>query len=206
MKLALTESKLETAVEKCKTINTVLEKTRKELEASKEKITTLNNLIIKHETALASMNGELNRYKERSSTLESRVHSLALECDLHKSNYARLSKEYEVLSKENANRSNILSNLDMIRTNMERCERESKIMYTQRIEQLEKENQIMKKQLEHEGEQHSVVIKSWQSQCEQLTTQRESERADYEKARNELSDVKIKLEQLQVIFFFTFHR
>ena len=65
MKLALSESKLESALEKCKTVNTVLDKTRKELDAAKEKIATLNTLIIKHETALASSNAELNKFKVR---------------------------------------------------------------------------------------------------------------------------------------------
>lgn len=126
------------------------------------------------------------------------MHSLALENDLHKSNYQRLSKEYEIVQRENASRSNILGNLEMIRASMERNEREAKLMFTQRIEQLEKDNQIMRKQIEHDKEQHAVVLKSWQSQCEQLTAQRESEKADYEKVRNDLSEARLKLEQLQV--------
>lgn len=199
MKLALSESKLESALEKCKTMASVLEKTRKELDASKEKISTLNGVIIKHESALALANTELAQTRERSSTVETRLHSITLENDLHKSNFDRLNKEFEIVQRENASRSNILSNLEMIRAGMERNEREAKLMYMQRIEQLEKDNQIMRKQLEHDKDQHVVVVKSWQSQYDQLVGQRESEKADYEKTRNDLTEIKNKFEQLQVI-------
>lgn len=198
MKLALAESKLESALEKCKTMASVLEKTRKELDAAKEKISTLNGVIIKHESALALANNELAQARERANASETRLHSMALENDLHKSNYERLSKEFEIVQRENASRSNILSNLEMIRAGMERTEREAKLMYTQRIEQLEKDNQIMRKQLEHDKEQHAVVVKSWQSQYDQLVGQRDSEKADYEKTRNDLSEIKASYEQLQV--------
>lgn len=52
MKLALSESKLESALEKCKTMNTVCEKTRRELETGKEKMSKLNEMIIKHEQTI----------------------------------------------------------------------------------------------------------------------------------------------------------
>lgn len=120
-----------------------------------------------------------------------------MEKDLHKSNYDRLLREYEILQRENNSRSSILSNLEMLRTSCERNERETKLILTQKIEHMEKENLIQKKQLEHDKEQHAVMIKSWQSQYDQLVTQRDSEKALYEKTRSDFIETKSKLEQLQ---------
>ena len=136
LKLALSESKLESAVEKIKALNTSNEKLRKDLETAKERGSKFNELIIKHEQSINITTLELNRSKERISELETKLHSLTVERDLYRSNQERLSKEQELLVRENSSRNSILANLELIKNNFERSERETKSMLTEKIQQL----------------------------------------------------------------------
>lgn len=197
LKLALSESKLESALEKCKTLNTGAEKCRKELDTYKERGSKLNEVIIKHEQSINLTTMELNRTKERVSELETRLHSSTVERDMFKSNYERLSKEHELLIKENNSRTTILANLEMIRNSCDRNERETKLIYTQKIEQLERDNIIQRKQLEQDKDQHNVIVKSWQSQYDQLVQQRERENSESEKLRQEFVETKSQFDELK---------
>ena len=195
--MALSESKLESSIEKVKTLNTALEKSRKELDTFKERNSKFNELIIKHEQSISLTSNELNRAKDKVNELEIKLHTISVERDLLKSNQERLVKEHELLVRENNSRSMILSNLEVIRSSCERNERENKLMYTQKIEQLEKETLIQRKQIEHDQEQHQIIIKSWQSQNDRLTEQYEKLNSEYEKTRDELKETKTSLESLQ---------
>ncbi|CAF0709464.1 unnamed protein product [Brachionus calyciflorus] len=197
MKVALSESKLESTLEKCKTLSTAAEKHRKELDTYKERASKSNELIIKHEQSINLTTQELNRSKEKINEIETKLHSLMVERDMFKSNYDRLSKEHELLIKENNSRTSILANLEMIRNSCDRNERETKLILNQKIEQLERELTIHQKQAEHDKEQSGVLIKSWQSQYEQLNQQRNTELADSEKLKNEYLEMKQKFEDLQ---------
>lgn len=198
MDKALAQSNLESSLEKFKTLNTVYERTRKELDSLKEKQSKVNEIIIKHEQSINFTTGELNRSKERVYELETKLHSCQVERDMNKSNLERLHKEYELLQREHSSRSDILSNLEILRAGMERNERETKLVYTQRIDQLEREMQILKKELETDKEQHGVIVNSWQAQFKQLSEQHEREKTEAEKNRQQLADVKAQLEASQV--------
>lgn len=138
LKLALTESKLESSLERCKTLNTNIDKCRKELETAKERSSKLNEIIIKHEQSINLTTQESNRLKEKLNEIEIRLHSVTLERDMYKSNQERLSREHELLIKDKNSRNSIHSDLQLIRNSCERSEREAKLIYSQKIEQLEK--------------------------------------------------------------------
>ena len=196
LKLALSESKLESALEKCKTLNTSTEKHKKELDSSKERMSKLNEMIIKHEQSINLTTQELNRTKEKLNEFETKLHTVTVEKDLYKSNQDRLSKENELLSKENSSRSSILSNLEMIRNSCDRNERETKIIYTQKIEQLERDNLILKKQTEHDQEQHSTIVKSWKSQYDQLVDEHQKLNTEHDKTAQLLAETRAESERL----------
>jgi chromosome segregation ATPase len=197
LRLALAESKLESSLERCKTLNTNIEKCRKELETNKERNSKLNEIIIKHEQSINLTTQELNRVKEKSYEMETRLHSITLERDMYKSNQERLSKEHELLLIEKNSRNTIHSDLQLIRNSCERSERESKLIYSQKIEQLEKENLIKSKQIEHDKEQNVAIIKSWTSQYDQLEQQHRKANSENEKTRNLLNQTKRDLDELQ---------
>ncbi len=198
MKLALSDSRLESTLEKCKSLNTAIEKCRKELDANKERNSKLSELIIKHEQSISSTTQELNRSSEKICELETKLHSLTFERDMLKSNHERIVKERDLLMQENASRSTILSNLDMIKNSCERNERETKLIYTQKIDQLERENLIQRKQLEQDKEKHDVIIKSWQSQYDQLQQADEKEKEEHEKTRHLYTNIKIQFDELKL--------
>ena len=173
MKLALAESKLESSLEKCKTLNTAIEKYRREIETIKERNLKFNDIIIKHEHSLNTTTQELNKLNEKVCTLENQLRSVTFERDMHKSNHERLVKERDLLIQENSSRTSIMTSLEMIKEGFSRNERETQLMFKQKIEQLERENAIQLKQLEQSQEKHDVLVKSWQSQYDQLTQQKE---------------------------------
>ena len=197
LKLALSESKLESSLERCKTLNTNIDKGRKELDTAKERNAKLNEIIIKHEQSINLTTQESNRLKEKSYEIETRLHSITLERDMYKSNQERLTKEHELLLKEKTSRNSIHADLQLIRNSCERSERETKLIFAQKIEQLEKENLIQKKQLAHDKEQHVVIINSWTSQYDQLVQQHQKTKDEHEKTRQMLSHTKKELAELQ---------
>ena len=145
MKLALSESKLESSLEKCKTLNTAIEKTRRELEAVKERNSKFNDIVIKHEQSLHLTTQENNKLSEKICEYENRLHTLTFECDMHKSNQERLAKERDLLLQENSSKSSIMSSLEMIKNSFARNERETQAMFKQKIEQLERDSQIQQR-------------------------------------------------------------
>ncbi|RNA44217.1 nucleo TPR isoform X1 [Brachionus plicatilis] len=197
MKAALSDSKLEGTLEKCKSLTTNIEKLRKELESYKERLSKSNELIIKHEQSIHLTTVELNRCKEKIDELDTKLHSTSVEKDMLKSNYERLTKEHELLIRENNSRTSILANLEIIRNSCERNERETKQMLNQKIELLERELTIQQKQSEHCKEQHDVLIKSWQNQFEQLSQQRNAEVHNADKLKSDYNELKEKFYQLQ---------
>jgi nucleoprotein TPR len=197
MKLALSDSRLESTVEKCKSLNTAIEKLRKELETQKERNSKLNELIIKHEQSLSITSQESNRAQERVCELETKLHNMTFERDMLKSNHDRIVKERDMLVQENNSRSSILTNLEMIKNSCERNERETKLIYTQKIEQLERECHIQRKQLEQDQEKHEVLVKSWKSQYEQLQIQDEKEKEEHERTRKAFAEQKQTFTQLK---------
>ena len=197
MKLALSDSRLESTLEKCKSLNTAIEKLRKELETQKERNSKLNELIIKHEQSLSLTSQEANRAQERVCELETKLHNMTFERDMLKSNHDRIVKERDMLVQENTSRSTILANLEMIKNSCERNERETKLIYTQKIDQLERECHIQRKQLEQDQEKHEVLVKSWQSQYEQLQLQDEKEKEEHERTRGAYAEQKHQFTQLK---------
>ena len=196
LKLALSESKLESSLERCKTLNTNIEKSRKELDTAKERNSKLNEIIIKHEQSINLTTQELNRLKEKYYEIETRLHSITVERDMYKNNQERLNKEHELLIREKNSRTSIHADLQLIRNSCERTERETKLIYSQKIEQLEKENLIQLKQLEHDKEQHITIIKSWTSQYDQLVQQHQKANAEHDKTKQLLSQTKRELDEL----------
>jgi hypothetical protein len=65
---------------------------------------------------------------------------------------------------------------------------------------MEKEILIQKKQLEQDKEQHLVLLKSWQSQCDQLNRQHQTDQTDLDKTKSELDEKKNQLSILQEKF------
>ena len=102
----------------------------------------------------------MNRSHKIVCEYETKLHSIKFERDMLKSNV----RERDMLAQENSSRSVILSNLEMIKNSCERNERETKLIYTQKIKQLEKENLMQRKQIKQDLEKHSVLIKSWSTQ------------------------------------------
>lgn len=200
MKAALSDSKLESTLEKCKSLSTNIDKLRKELDSYKERLSKSNELIIKHEQSIHLTTVELNRSKEKIDELETKLHSISVEKDMLKSNHERLTKEAELLIRENNSRTSILTNLEIIRNSCERNERETKQMLSQKIERLERELTIQQKQADHSKEQHDVLVKSWQNQYEQLKQQRDAENQDAEKLKSDYNEIKEKFDQLQSRF------
>lgn len=200
MKVALSDSKLESTLEKCKSLSTNIDKLRKELDSYKERLSKSNELIIKHEQSIHLTTIELNRSKEKIDELETKLHSTSVEKDMLKSNHERLSKEHELLIRENNSRTSILANLEIIRNSCERNERETKQMLNQKIELLERELTIQQKQADHSKEQHDVLVKSWQNQYEQLREQRNAENQDAEKLKSDYNELKEKFNELQSRF------
>lgn len=197
LRLALAESKLESSLERCKTLNTNVEKSRKELETAKERMSKLNEIIIKHEQSINLTTQELNRMKEKSCEIETRLHSITLERDMYKSNQDRLSKENVLLLTEKNSRNTIHSDLQLIRNSCERSERETKLIYSQKVEQLEKEILIKSKQIEHDKEQNIAIIKSWTSQYDQLDSQYKKAKEEHEKTRSVLNQTQKNFDELQ---------
>lgn len=193
-KLALSESQLESTQEKCKSLNINADKYRKDCDILKERNDKFNELIIKHEQSISHLSKELHATKEKLSEYEINLRNKSMECDWYKSNQERLAKENELLIKENSSRSMILSNLETIRTNCERQERETKIMYTDKIETLEKENKILRKQLESEQEQHSVLLKSWENQNKEITSRYNEELKSHEISKKTLGEREEQME------------
>jgi nucleoprotein TPR len=64
-KYALSESKLEGMVEKCKTLNATVEKYKKECEILKERNLKFSELIVKHEQSITTINLELHKANEK---------------------------------------------------------------------------------------------------------------------------------------------
>jgi nucleoprotein TPR len=188
-KYALSESKLEGTVEKCKTLNATVEKYKKECETLKERNSKFSELIVKHEQSLNAANLELHKAKERQCELETNLRSLTIERDLFKSNQERLSVENHILTRENQSRTLILQNLESIRSSCERNERENKIMYHDKIDGLEKENTIMRKRLETDEEQRKLIQKSFETQVKELNSRLESEMKERENSRDQLVKV-----------------
>lgn len=171
MKLALSESKLESSLEKCKTLNTAIDKCRRELETVKERNSKFNDIIIKHEQSINLTTQELNKLNEKVCEYENKLHSLKFERDTHKASHERLVKEHDLLIQENSSRSSIMSSLDMIKNSFDRNERETQLVFKQKIDHLERENKIQQKQLKQDQEKHDVLVKSWENQYDQLGNQ-----------------------------------
>jgi chromosome segregation ATPase len=163
----------------------------------KERNSKLNELIIKHEQSISLTTTELHRVKDKCNELETKMHSTVVERDMLKSNYERLTKEHELLIQENSSRVSILSNLEVIRSNFERNERETKSMLTQKIEQLERDLLIQTKQIEQAKDQHSIIVKSWETQNERLNQQLDKRNTEYDELRTQFSEVKTKHDELQ---------
>jgi len=186
-KYALSESKLEGMVEKCKTLNATVEKYKKECEILKEKNSKFSELIVKHEQSITTINLELHKANEKKAELEANLRNVTIERDLFKSNQERLSIENQILTRENQSRSLILQNLETIKNSCDRNERENKIMYHDKIEGLEKENTIMRKRLETDEEQKKLIQKSFETQ---LNNRLDSELKEREKTREQLRKVQ----------------
>ena len=195
--VALSESKLENAVEKAKSLGVVLDKQRKELAAASERAAKFNELIIKHEHSLNTTTHELVSARERSAELERRMHSVSVERDLLKSSHERLDKEHTLLVQETQARSSILANLELIKSSLERSERETKLMLSAKIEQLERAELVQRKQHEHEREQHACVLASWQQQYQELKRTHEADSAEHERTRAELTEARSALATAQ---------
>jgi chromosome segregation ATPase len=188
---------LESAVEKCKSLNITIEKYRKEIETLRERASKANETVIKHEQSLSLTNQELNRCKERLGELETRMHSITLERDMLRGNHERLSKEHEHLMQEAGSRTSILANLELMKAHVERTEREQKLIYGQKIEQLERDNAVQRRQLEQTEEQHAVIVKSWQAQNDRAVQQLERQTTEYEQTKQQLAELRAELETLQ---------
>lgn len=182
-KNALNESKLESVTEKCKTLNTTVEKYKKECETLKERNAKFSELIVKHEQSINQLNMEIHKQREKQSELETSLRNSNIERDLFKSNQERLQVEADLLKRENQSRTFILQNLETIKNSCERNEREAKLMYHEKIEQLEKENVIMKKRLETEEEQKRILHKSWDSQLKELNNRLDFELKEHDKTK-----------------------
>ena len=189
-KYALSESKLEGTVEKCKTLNATVEKYKKECEILKERNSKFGELIVKHEQSLNTINLELHRANEKKAELEANLRNVTIERDLFKSNQERLSIENQILTRENQSRSLILQNLETIKNSCDRNERENKIMYHDKIDGLEKENTIMRKRLETDEEQKKLIQKSFETQLKELNSRLESELKEREKTREQLRKIQ----------------
>lgn len=197
MKAALSDSKLESAIEKCKSLNITIEKYRKEIESLKDRSSKVNEIVIKHEQSLQLANNELDKTREKLSELEIRLHSCTVERDLLKSNYDRVSKENELRIQENTNRASVLSSVEHLRADLERLSRENKHILTQKIEQLERDNLVLKKTNEQQEESHAVIVKSWQSQHDRLAQQLEKQTVEHEQNKQQLADLRGEYEKLQ---------
>ena len=189
-KYALSESRLEGTVEKCKTLNATVEKYKKECETLKERNSKFSELIVKHEQSLTTLNLELHKSKEKQGELEAHLRSLTVERDLFKSNQDRLTVENQILTRENQSRSLILQNLETIRSSCERNEREHKLMYQDKIDGLEKENIIMRKRLETDEEQKKLIQKSFEAQLKELNSRLETEMKERENSREDLRKIE----------------
>ena len=188
-KYALSESKLEGTVEKCKTLNSTVEKYKKECEIVKERNSKFSESIIKHEQSLNMLNQELHKAREKQGELEAHLRNVTIERDLFKSNQERLSIENQLLTRENQSRALILQNLETIKNSCDRNERENKFMYHDKIEGLEKENTIMRKRLETDEEQKRLLQKSFETQLKELNTRLETELKEREKTREQLRKI-----------------
>ena len=124
---------MESSLERCKTLNTNIDKCRKELDTAKERNSKLNEIIIKHEQSINLTTQESNRLSVKLNELETRLHSTTLERDMFKSNQDRLGKEHELLIREKNSRNSIHSDLQLIRNSCERSERETKLIYAKKV-------------------------------------------------------------------------
>ncbi len=203
-KYALCESKLESVTEKCKTLNTTVEKYKKECDVLKERNSKLNESIFKHEQVIIQNNSDINSNKEKLGTMEMALRNSNMERDMFKGNYERLLKDHEVLVKENQSRLLILSNLETIKNGFDRSEREAKYMYTEKIEQLEKQNKIYMKKCETNEEQFRVIQKSFECQLNELerrlaseTEQHADTKTKFARSESELASMLLKLQEYE---------
>ncbi|KAL2089461.1 hypothetical protein ACEWY4_014149 [Coilia grayii] len=191
-------TQLEFASKRYEMLQDNVEGYRKEISLLRENGQKMSAVAQKNEQAVSTLTQELNTANEKINMAESRAESLRKERDLLKLTQTRLAQEKEANMTQQRGQNLLLTNLEAIKTTLERSETETRQHLNNQIEKQEREIAKLQKRLEQEVEQRHML--SFNHDVQQLEAKRqlEAQQAQHQRSREQLTAAQLELSALRM--------
>ncbi|XP_049949748.1 nucleoprotein TPR isoform X1 [Schistocerca serialis cubense] len=152
--------------------------------------------IAKHEQTIVAIKDEAVDAQKKLAQAEVRLQNALQECELLRESNTRLQKEKEMYERENRGQSNLLANLECIRTSLERQDTEARVRLETRLDDALRECAALRRRLQEEEDNFRELSKQLKQQVEIARQREEEERKLGQQARTELISARTELNQV----------
>ncbi|XP_063057948.1 translocated promoter region b, nuclear basket protein isoform X2 [Engraulis encrasicolus] len=191
-------TQLEFASKRYEMLQDNVEGYRKEISLLRENSQKMSAMAQKNEQAVATLTQELNSANEKINMAESRTESLRKERELLKLTETRLTQEKEAVLTQQRGQNLLLTNLQAIKTTLERSETETRQHLNNQIEKQEREISQLQKRLEQEVEQRHILSRNNDVQQLEAKRQLEVQQTQHQRTREQLTTAQLELSALRM--------
>ncbi|XP_039285637.1 nucleoprotein TPR-like [Nilaparvata lugens] len=190
-------SRAEYAEQNFKTLQSNANMYKMEVASLQTKINSYTSITGKQEQTITHLKDEALNANSKLCRAEVMLENLKKEYQLLKESEARLSKEREILMREQHGQQMLLSNLNIIKASMERMEVEGRVKLESRLDDATKECSALRQRLQDEQDRFRERVDHLEKQTA-LAKQRQAEEEELAKAvRLELDETKQQLQEKQ---------
>lgn len=166
---------------------------KSQITALEEKNKIYNSTIIKHEQTIMHLKDETLDAQAKLSKAEVALENLKGEYQLLQETKDRLLKDREVLNRTKQSQSILFSNLESIRTSLERSETEGKLRLEGRLDETMRECGALRRRLQEEQDRFRELASHIERQLETAKKRQEEEASLAARTREELNSVREEL-------------
>ncbi|XP_075224314.1 nuclear basket protein megator isoform X2 [Lycorma delicatula] len=170
---------------------------KSQIASMESKINSYTSIIAKHEQSIMHFRDEALNANTKLSRAEVLLENLRQEHQLLKESEARLSKEREILIREQQGQKLLLASLDTIKASMERSEVEGKVRLESRLDEANKECTALRHRLQDEQDRFRERMDLLEKQTALAKQRLEEELEIANRVRAELEEAQKQLQQKQ---------
>ncbi|XP_065213613.1 nucleoprotein TPR-like isoform X2 [Planococcus citri] len=188
-------SRAENNEEKCKCFKLTIGSLKAEITALENKCKTYSQTIGKHEQTITVLRDEAMNAMSELSRSQVLLENSKRECAMLRESEARLIAERDVLRQDKQNHAYLLSNIESIKTSIERSESEWKMKIEQKWNAAEQECSALRRRLQDEQDRYNEKIAFLEQIVESSKSRLDEEKKSSTDLSNMIDSLKADLEE-----------